>query len=178
MLRILKKVKETQIEKFIDFSKEQKLTSAEKGTLIHLTLQKLNDDKIEETINNLKITREQKEFLKNNKHVFENYLNSKLYDELKNAKEIHKEETFYLNIKNEQNVDILLQGIIDLYYINSNDELILVDYKTDRNVDENTLKERYKNQLMLYKNALEKYLNKKVYKTIIYSTFLNKEVIF
>ena len=178
IVKNIEESKETQIEKFIDFSKEQKLTSAEKGTLIHLTLQKLNDDKIEETINNLKITREQKEFLKNNKHVFENYLNSKLYDELKNAKEIHKEETFYLNIKNEQNVDILLQGIIDLYYINSNDELILVDYKTDRNVDENTLKERYKNQLMLYKNALEKYLNKKVYKTIIYSTFLNKEVIF
>ena len=81
-----------------------------------------------------------------------------------------------MNVKSESNDDILLQGIIDLYFIDKNDRLILVDYKTDRNVDKEILIDRYKNQLLLYKNALEKSLDKKVSKTLIYSTFLNTEV--
>ncbi len=71
---------------------------------------------------------------------------------------------------------VLIQGIIDLYYINKNDELILVDYKTDKNVDESILKERYYNQLSLYKKALEKSMKRKIMKMYIYSTTLNKEV--
>ena len=66
------------------------------------------------------------------------YVQSDLWKELKAAKEIHKEEPFYMLIpanridesypKDEK---VLVQGIIDLYYINKNDELVLVDYKTD-----------------------------------------------
>ena len=69
-----------------------------------------------------------------------------------------------------------MQGIIDLYFISKSDELVLVDYKTDKNVDEKILKDRYKNQLILYKNALERSLKRKVDKTIIYSTFLKREI--
>lgn len=166
--------KDINIEKFVDLKNE--MSAAQKGTLIHLALQKLNNDNIDEMIANLKISKEQKKYLLDNKAIFESYVTSKLYEDLKNAKEIHKEETFYMNVKSKNGNDILLQGIIDLYYINSNNELILVDYKTDRNVDDNILIERYKNQLTLYKNALEKSSNRKVDKTIIYSTFLNKEI--
>ena len=73
---------------------------------------------------------------------------------------------------------VLVQGIIDLYYINENNEIVLVDYKTDyvENGNENGLIEKYKKQLELYKIALEKSLNKKVVKTIIYSVYLNLEI--
>ena len=94
---------------------------------------------------------------------------------MKNAKEVKKETPFYLNVGVENsNSQILVQGIIDLYYINQNDDLILVDYKTDKNVTDDLLKERYENQLKLYKIALEKSLQKKVKSMNIYSTELNK----
>ena len=77
---------------------------------------------------------------------------------------------------NYKNTDekVLIQGVIDLYFVDKDDNLILVDYKTDKNVDEQTLKQRYLNQLNMYEIALEKSLNMKVSKKIIYSTTLNK----
>ena len=71
-----------------------------------------------------------------------------------------------------------MQGIIDLYYIDKDDNLVLLDYKTDfvRPGDENKLINRHKSQLMLYKEALENALNKKVDKIYIYSTVLGKEI--
>ena len=168
--------KDVEIEKFPEIYGKEEITPTEGGTLIHLALQKIQDDNIDETINGLKISKAQKDYLIKNKEIMQNYLESKLFGELKNAKEIHKEETFYMNVKNENGEDILLQGIIDLYFISKSDELVLVDYKTDKNVDEKILKDRYKNQLILYKNALEKSLKRKVDKTIIYSTYLKREI--
>lgn len=115
--------------------------------------------------------------------VLENYQKSNLWKELKTAKEIHKEEPFYLQIpanrmkKEYQSEDkILVQGIMDLYYINQKDELVLVDYKTDyiEKGQESKLIEKYQGQLELYKEALEKALNRKVDKVIIYSTWLGE----
>ena len=69
----------------------------------------------------------------------------------------------------------LLQGIIDAYII-GDDGVILVDYKTDRVNDSETLIKRYALQLMLYKKALEQLLRKPVVKCLIYSTHLNETV--
>ena len=68
---------------------------------------------------------------------------------------------------------------MDLYYINKNDELILLDYKTDFAVqgEEENLINRHKAQLMLYKQALENALDRKVDKVYIYSTGLGKEIL-
>ena len=76
------------------------------------------------------------------------------------------------------NENILVQGIIDLYYINKHDELVLLDYKTDfaKPGDEEILKDRHKEQLMLYKQALESGLERKVDRVYIYSTGLGKEI--
>ena len=75
--------------------------------------------------------------------------------------------------------NVLVQGIIDLYYINKDDELVLLDYKTDyvKQGDEQLLINRHKSQLKLYKDALENGLNKKVEKIYIYSTGLGKEIL-
>ena len=66
----------------------------------------------------------------------------------------------------------MVQGIIDLYYIDKEDNLILVDYKTDYVQSEEELVEKYKKQLQIYGQALEQAYNKKVSKKIIYSTWL------
>ena len=72
----------------------------------------------------------------------------------------------------------MVQGVIDLYYINSIGELVLVDFKTDyvENRDENILIDKYRVQLDLYKKALRKALNREIDRVYIYSTFLDKEI--
>lgn len=71
--------------------------------------------------------------------------------------------------------DVLLQGIIDAFIV-EDDGIILVDYKTDRVKNEEELRERYQKQIMLYSNALEAILGKKVKRRVLYSFSLGKEV--
>lgn len=181
----------TQEPKFINEEAKTKLTGAQKGTLIHLCLQKMREteeynlEKITELIEGLKdkeiITEIEVQNIDKEKLL--EYTNSQLWTELKQAKEIHKEHPFYINIKasriynqinKEDDEDILVQGVIDLFFIDKDDKLILVDYKTDYVQNENELVEEYKGQLDLYKEALEQSLNKKVDKMCIYSVYLNK----
>lgn len=181
----------TQEPKFINEEVKTKLTGAQKGTLIHLCLQKMKEteeynlEKITELIEELKdkeiITEIEAQNIDKEKLL--EYTNSQLWTELKQAKEIHKEHPFYINIKasriynqinKEDDEDILVQGVIDLFFIDKDDKLILVDYKTDYVQNENELVEEYKGQLDLYKEALEQSLDKKVDKMCIYSVYLNK----
>lgn len=111
------------------------------------------------------------------------YIKSDLYKALKKAKKIYKEKAFYMNTdagkiyKEDIKDKILVQGVIDLYYIDENDNIILVDYKTDYVKNgEQELVDKYKNQLLIYKKALEEALEKKVYKTYIYSLYLGKSI--
>lgn len=169
----------------------KKITSARKGSLIHLCIQKLNEkeqynkEKLQILVNKLYekeiILKEEADEI--NVNILLKYIQSELWNELKNAKEIHKEEPFYLEIQanrlsEEYTSDdkILLQGIIDLYFIDKEDKLILVDYKTDyiEQGQEEKLVQKYKEQLYLYKEALEKALNRSVDNVIIYSTWIGK----
>ena len=111
------------------------------------------------------------------------FTTSNIGKQLKKAKEIYKEKPFYINIPakeiyQQENLDeeILVQGIIDLYYIDENDNLVLVDYKTDYVTKENKdeLIKRYNKQLELYKRALEEALQRKVNKEYIYSIYLGE----
>ena len=112
------------------------------------------------------------------------FTKSKIWKNLKSAKEVYREKPFYINLKaadiykEETEEEVLVQGIIDLYYIDKDEKLILVDYKTDF-VKDKTGKElidKYKEQLELYKMALEQALERKVDKILIYSTSLKKEI--
>ena len=166
--------------------KIQKLNSAQKGTLMHLCVQLLDEKKeynleeIKEFIQDLKNRNIISEIeAKNvNEQMLFRYTKSELWNELKLAKEIHKEEPFYINIDAntifddaEEGETILVQGIIDLYYIDKEGKLILVDYKTDYvpDGDISKLEEKYKVQLDLYKKALEDALGRKVDKAIIWA---------
>ena len=185
----------TQKPKFLNDSENNKITNAQKGTLMHLCVQKMNEKQeydlkeINELINELKtkelISQAEAESINANKLL--EYTKSNLWEELKTAKEINKEKPFYINVKASrlyenirdiEDEDILVQGIIDLYYIDKEDKLVLVDYKTDyiEKGKENELVEKYKEQLKLYKEALESALQRKVDKMEIYSLYLNKEI--
>lgn len=178
--------------KFLQDEKETKITSAQKGTLTHLCLQKLNPkeeydlEKIKTLIQNLEmnkiITEKESKAINPNKIV--QFTKSKIWKQLKNAKEYYKEKPFYINVPASQIYDadikenILVQGIIDLYFVNENGQIVLVDYKTDyvESGKEFELVEKYKSQLDLYKQALESALGTKVEKVYIYSVYLGKEI--
>ena len=70
---------------------------------------------------------------------------------------------------------VLIQGVIDAY-IDTDDGLILADYKTDHVKDEAVLIDRYKTQLGLYKKSLEMSTGKQVKDVFIYSFTLGKEI--
>ena len=172
-------------------NEEINITNARIGTIMHLCLKTINENEnytyeklenlVEELVKKEIITSKEKEKININKLLA--YTKSDLFKNLKTAKQIHKEQPFYINIpveklyENVQNEKILVQGIIDLYYIDENNNIILVDYKTDyvKN-DEKELIEKYKKQLSIYKIALEEALQKKVYKIYIYSTYLEKSI--
>ena len=179
----------TTKRKIPSFAQDKKLSGSKRGTIVHLILSKITNEKNMDEVNNLieklqaknAITEEEKSLIDMN--IIKNYLNSELYSEILQAKEIHRETPFYLNINSGEiyegtNEPILVQGVIDIYYMSKNNELVLVDYKTDYIKEKETgrkeLIEKYKSQLDLYKRALEKALKRKVDKAFIYSTSLNE----
>lgn len=188
------KVKEITFEKpkFLKEEKDTKITSAQKGTLIHLCMQKLNPkeeynlQKIKDLIQNLQLKQiiTEKEAETINLYKILEFTKSNIWDDLKTAKEIYQEKPFYINVPAkeiyEQDIEenVLVQGIIDLYYIDKDDKLVLLDYKTDyvENGKENELVKKYKKQLDLYKEALEQALNREVDKVFIYSVYLVKNI--
>ncbi len=169
------------------FIASQKITGAEKGTLLHLVLQKINfkeeydlnkiEALIEELVSKKIIKKDDANNIDKNKIL--NFTKSKLFKRVSNAIYIYKEQPFYINVEADadKNEKILVQGIIDLYFIEENGNIVLVDYKTDF-VEENeeVLITKYKKQLELYKSAIEKSLNQKVNEAYIYSIYLNKEL--
>lgn len=191
---------EDKIEDVIEFPKPQflkleeknKLTGAQKGTLIHLCMQNLDEKvdynliKVKELINSLVEKQIITKIEADNINPFKilEFTKSEIWKELKTAKLIEREKPFYLNIpantiyNEEIEETILVQGVIDLYYVSKNNELILVDYKTDY-IEKNKkyeLVNKYKKQLELYQEALEQSFNKKVSKKYIYSTCLGQAI--
>ena len=167
------------------------LTPAEKGTIMHLCLQKLNYkeeynlEKLKNMLSNLVnkeiILPKEAESVNYNKILA--FLKSNIWKEMQTAKVVEQEKAFYLNLKaneiykNNAEDEILVQGIKDLYYITKNDELVLVDYKTDYTQDEGEdLINKYKVQLEIYKKALEEALKIPVKETYIYSIYANKAI--
>ena len=175
---------------FLQEENKTKLSSAEKGTLMHLILQKLDvkidydKDKIQALIQGLKEKGRINEAQENAVDIDKilKFTESKIWKEMQNAKEVQREKPFYLNVPvkeiYEENIDenILVQGIIDLYYITKDDKLVLVDYKTDKVNSEDELIEKYNEQLKLYKEALEKALGRKTDFVYIYSLYLGREI--
>ena len=167
-----------------------RLTKAQIGTVMHYVIQKLDIkeytvENVLELINYMKsknmITDIEADSVDISKVV--NLTKSDLYKRMRSSKEVHKEVPFYINISSEElfegsNEKVLIQGIIDCYFIDENDKLVLLDYKTDFVNDGKTeeLVNKYTEQLELYKRALENALQRKVDEVYIYSIYLDKDI--
>ena len=199
-------VKKMKVEEAVDFNSliskelglseivpdflEEKVSALRKGTVTHLVMQKLDmkkeytEEALKEFIEYLRYKNFLTEEEKNNINIYQilNFLKSDIGLELKEAIQINKEKPFCLKInakeilENAQDEKILVQGIIDLYYINKDGKIVLLEYKTDIVNNEVELINRYKIQLDLYKRALEEAILKKVDCVYIYSLYLGKAI--
>lgn len=95
---------------------------------------------------------------------------------------VHAEQPFVLGVSASEiyaddklEETILVQGIIDVYF-EEEEELVVLDYKTDRVFCEEELKEKYHAQLDYYARALEQMTGKRVKEKIIYSFAMQKEI--
>jgi ATP-dependent helicase/nuclease subunit A len=97
---------------------------------------------------------------------------------------LYKEQPFVLGVSANKlkstypkSETVLIQGVIDIFFYENNDEIILADYKTDRVETADELINRYKVQLDYYQLALERITGKKVKTRYIYSFALGQEIV-
>ena len=172
-----------------NFGENKEISKKAKGTLIHTVMEKIDFSKeytvseIQEFIYSLgeNGTFEKDEVMAIRNYPFIYFFKSEIAKRLRNSNKIFKETPFTLGLtpyeifKDDKYIGVdekmMVHGIIDCYFY-ENDEIVLIDYKSDRaSIDE--IEKRYKIQLELYKLALERITGKKVKECIIYS-FENK----
>ncbi len=173
------------------FMSDSTLTGAQKGTALHAFMQFCDFDNarngVENEINRLVengfISSAQAESIDIKKA--ESFINSSLITRVINSKEVYKEFRFTIKVdasvlddslptdlKSEK---IILQGAVDLAFVEEN-ELVIVDYKTDRVKDMDELYSAYHHQLLLYKDAMEQCTDYKVKEALIYSVHLSDQI--
>jgi ATP-dependent helicase/nuclease subunit A len=194
---LLKKVKQLESKKprFLDGGNK----SAEKGTATHLFMQFCDFSRLQPTVESIK---EEIGRLTSLKYLSEEiaslirvdelvkFAKSDLFKDLLSASHLHREFRFNVFLPATQfttvedmkdvynNQEILVQGVIDLCYFDSNGRLILCDYKTDRIPGEvianyHSVKAMFESahaqQLKYYSYAIEKIFGKRPDKILIYS---------
>ena len=98
------------------------------------------------------------------------------------ADKLYREKQFVMGIPANMVKDIysaeervLVQGIVDAYFEEDN-ELVIVDYKTDNVANINDLRARYETQLEYYSRALEQITGMRVKERVLYSVKFNREL--
>ena len=191
-----------EIEEF--FESKSKINSADKGTATHLFLQFCDFENAEKNGVKEELSRlVNKRFIAPNlaeliniKQV-EKFFESKFYAILKNARKTYREQRFNILLpashftenkafKSEINEEeILVQGVIDLFFEDENGDIVLCDYKTDYLTNEelyskelvkDKMKVRHSKQLEYYAMAIERFLGKQPNKIMIYSLPLGEAV--
>ncbi len=173
---------------------KDKISGAERGTIVHLIMEALDFSKIntileiEEQINEFIkkgiITKKQASVI--NPYKIIKFFKSNIGKRMLNSYFIKREQAIYSQIKmndiyiNEDFIkyddahrykdeSLMLRGIIDAYF-EEDGKIVIIDYKTDFVNDDNKEEviKRYKKQLSLYSEVLEKLTGKEVKERWIY----------
>ena len=169
---------------------DEVVTGAQWGTLMHEAMQWLPVKKYTQTsmtdmLDSLqaegKFSDEERSLLSD--CSLYGFFNSDLGQRLIASKRVERELPFsmlfdgnrvYPDVENGER--LFLQGIIDTVFV-EDDQWVLVDYKTDRVKSGDELIRRYKIQMDLYKEALERLTNMPVKASYIYSFRLHEAVL-
>ena len=167
------------------FRSESKITARERGILIHYIFENTDLERMRDTENKMEVILDlvsSDEFLKDklthdDLKKAEAFFESPLGIKLLRAKEVYREKEFMLLLPSKDiygeagdETGIMIQGIIDCYFVDTKGDIYLVDYKYASGDDEQ-LKKDYRHQLELYKTALSKALktDKEKIKTYIWN---------
>lgn len=174
--------------------REGALTATEIGTAMHAVMeyadfhQEYDAERLESLLEEMlkKGRLSEKEFGALRKNELLVFFNSSLAERIRNCDGVAKERPFAMLMAAKElfwgteyaDVEdmVLLNGIIDCYFMEG-DNLILLDYKSDRIFDEEALRKRYEIQLQLYRRALEQALGKRVTEVYIYSFAMGRGIL-
>ena len=181
------------VPRFIEEKKEEGYTGALRGTAYHRVMECLDYQKtasrdeirrqLREWVDARKMERKEAESVRV-KDIW-NFVETPLGQRMKAASEkrlLFREQPFVIARKASEldpqwqcEENVLVQGIIDAYFI-EDEEIVLVDYKTDfvRRGEEQKLIDRYHVQLEDYAQALERMTGRKVKERYIYSFTLGE----
>ena len=169
---------------------DEVVTGAQWGTLMHeamqwLPVKKYTQKSMTDMLDSLqaegKFSDEERSLLSD--RSLYGFFNSDLGQRLIASKRVERELPFsmlfdgnrvYPDVENGE--CLFLQGIIDTVFV-EDDQWVLVDYKTDRVKSGDELIRRYKIQMDLYKEALERLTNMPVKASYIYSFRLHEAVL-
>lgn len=177
---------------------QRDLTPAEKGTLIHDFMMRLDFGKaalyytdgaiegleryLDQQLDWLEerqiITREERDFIPKEKIL--RFFQSPIGQRALLSPDLQKERPFTL-LRSVNGEDVLVQGIIDCYF-QEGDQLVLLDYKTNviRNPENPqelaSIGEQYGEQLAVYREALEETTGRKVKESFLYLFGADREL--
>ena len=162
-------------------NKDKTVVGAERGTAIHYIMQKFmatdnvteSDVKsfIEGLVLNGELTTEEAASV--NPSYISDFYSSDIGKRIIKSDKVFREASFEIEVPLNQIADtntdekIILQGIIDCYFY-EDDGVVLVDYKSDYSTNIDEIKERYRQQIQLYKLAIEKITKKSVKNEFLY----------
>ena len=180
--------------------RQEEFSAAKKGTITHFVMQHIDLDKVtyideirEEVLKMVKkelLTEEEGKVVNVFKiqKFFKSDLGQRMLNSYKSGKKVYRELPFITEIPSsiiEKNLDpkiygeekVRLQGIIDAFF-EEEDGYVLLDYKTDyvKEGEEEDFINKYKIQINLYKDTLNKILGEEVKEAYLYSFYLEKEL--
>ena len=172
------------------FMQAEGMTAAQKGTAMHTFMQFADygrayaalEQEMERMVQQGFLTCQQRDSIDTDR-LF-SFFKSPLYRRMTAADEVWREYHFAVTIPAGQLTDlpadmagenVLIQGISDCVF-REGDRLILVDYKTDRVDTPQELCDRYRSQMLFYKQALEAIFGLPVSEMLLYSFAMCKAI--
>lgn len=179
-------------------SEKEPISGAARGTAYHRALECLDlrelyhSEKVKEGLARLveegRMTQEQADVVRPyDIYAFARTPLAKRMSAARAREEFHTEQPFVIRMPAREleigcgsDEPVLIQGIIDAWFYEKNEngenEIVVVDYKTDFVKDGGELLKKYKKQLDYYQLTLERLTGKRVKEKIIYSFCLDEEI--
>lgn len=179
-------------------SEKEPISRAARGTAYHRALECLDfrelyhSEKVKEGLARLveegRMTQEQADVVRPyDIYAFARTPLAKRMSAARAREEFHTEQPFVIRMPAREleigcgsDEPVLIQGIIDAWFYEKNEngenEIVVVDYKTDFVKDGGELLKKYKKQLDYYQLTLERLTGKRVKEKIIYSFCLEEEI--
>lgn len=162
-------VKLVSVPKFMQ--EKENFTKIDIGILMHLVMEHISLKhheeqsiilELEDMYKRELLTKDELEIIEPKRIL--NFFNSDIGKTLLESQKVEREKSFLMKIE-----DTLVEGIIDCFF-EQEDGFVLIDYKTDAEVDES----KHIDQLNMYAQAIEKMYSKKVKEKYIYWLNHNK----